>query len=148
MADKKDPKRDVFKEIRSGLSGFGNKVNKLVDDIFSNDTPEEVDASADIYQTDSFFVIEIELPGVKKEDLKLHINDDILTVKATKKRSNEGEDITYIKQKRTFGDFHQDFPLPDGIELERIKAKFDLGILTVRFPRIIEQDEELNINID
>ena len=77
------------------------------------------------------FSIEIDLPGVKKEDIELQVEDNILTVKAVRKMKNEVKKEDYYLCESNFGLISRSFVLPEGIDKEKINAKYEDGRLYI-----------------
>jgi len=77
------------------------------------------------------FSIEIDLPGVKKEDIELQVEDNILTVKAVRKMKNEVKKEDYYLCESNFGLISRSFVLPEGIDKEKIDAKYEDGRLYI-----------------
>jgi len=77
------------------------------------------------------FSIEIDLPGVKKEDIELQVEDNILTVKAVRKMKNEVKKDDYYLCESNFGLISRSFVLPEGIDKEKINAKLEDGRLYI-----------------
>ncbi len=87
------------------------------------------------------FVIEVDLPGVKKEDIDLNIEDNILTVKAVRKMQKETKKEDYYLCESNFGLISRSFLLPDGIDTEKIEAKYSDGRVTIE----LEKEESRKI---
>jgi HSP20 family protein len=77
------------------------------------------------------FNIEIDLPGVDKNDIELQVEDNILTVKATRKMHNEVKKEDYYLCESNFGLISRAFVLPEGINMESIDAKYEDGRLYI-----------------
>ncbi|MCF6206388.1 MAG: Hsp20/alpha crystallin family protein [Sulfurovum sp.] len=77
------------------------------------------------------FRIEIDLPGVKKEDIELQVEDNILTVKAVRKMKNEVKKEDYYLCESNFGLISRSFVLPEGIDKEKINATYEDGRLYI-----------------
>ena len=137
--------------LMDNLSQIGKKVGGFVEDVMSGEGlggDGEFRPKADVYFTDDQYVLELELPGVKKEETHLHIHEGVLTVKGIKRVHEEAQSYTYTKQERRFGNFILNFTLPQGVEMANIKAKYEGGILTIRLPWVggkkkNEQDIEI-----
>ena len=97
----------------------------------------------DIRQTDDAYLLETEMPGVKKEDIELIRENGVLTiaVNAAAPESDEG----HIRRERVFGDLKRSFVL-DNIDEETISARLDSGILYITLPK--NKREQGRINID
>jgi HSP20 family protein len=142
---------DIFRNLKEGLGEFGQKVNKMVDDLFTGDIGAEageVRIRVDIYETKDQLVFELELPGVSKEAVNVHIHDGMLSIKGEKKPTVDAEKVSYISRERRNGSFLRNFALPDHVELGQIKAKFEFGLLTIRLPIIREEEPEEDSSTD
>ncbi len=101
---------------------FGNNVLGE----FRTDIKDEGDA----------FVLEADLPGFKKEDINVDINNDVMTVRAERHSEREEKDKKgkYIRCERSYGAYSRQFDL-SGINSERIAAKYENGVLTLNLPK-------------
>lgn len=88
----------------------------------------------DIAENDNEYILEAELPGVSKEDIKLELKDDMLTISVERKEEVEEKKENYIRRERRFGSMCRSFYVDD-IEQDNVKAKFEDGILTVKLPK-------------
>lgn len=142
------PSEDMFENLKDGFSSLGKKVTDFVDDVMGSETLQRgFSVRGDIYQHEDQYVIELELPGVPKEDVDLKIYEGVLIVRGTKKLPEHAEAHAYEKRERRFGEFRRDIQLPAEAELENIKAKFENGLLRIRFPRkVADVSEEINID--
>ncbi len=145
-----NPNDDLFQSFREGIEGIGKKVTSFVDEVFNAEgAGGEVKLKTDIYQTNESLVVELELPGVKKEQVKIQVQDGILHIRGRKEAPEGLTTHLYERQERRFGPFGKSLMLPDTVELEGIKAKFEDGVLAVRFPlkeaSTPETDNDVNI---
>jgi HSP20 family protein len=85
------------------------------------------------------FYIEIEMPGIKREDIKIDISDNILTVSGTREVKNEIKREDYYLCESAFGRIERKFTIPDGIDRDKISAKLENGELLIE----LEKDERL-----
>lgn len=90
----------------------------------------------DIRATESEYILEAELPGFSKEDIRIDIKDGILTIRAERKSDAETRDESnrYVRRERHYGSFARSFDL-DGIREEDISAAYRDGILRVTLPK-------------
>jgi HSP20 family protein len=89
----------------------------------------------DITETEQEYLFQAELPGLTKNDVNITINDDkILNIAGTKKRQNVDGKST-IREERTFGDFNRTLQLPEDVDVSKIIAKFEHGILELSVSR-------------
>ena len=91
---------------------------------------------ADVLTKGDSFVIEAELPGFKKEDINLDIEDDILTIKATRQNEESDEDSKrkFIRRERFYGSYTRSFDVSN-IDTSAITAEYNDGILTLVLPK-------------
>lgn len=90
----------------------------------------------DIKETDGAYVLEADLPGFKKEDIHIDINEDYLTIQAERHSSHEDEDEkkNYVRCERSYGSYSRSFDIT-GIDADKISAKYDNGVLTMTMPK-------------
>jgi len=86
---------------------------------------------ADIYETDTAWVIKLELAGVHKGDFSLFTNEGILTIRGTRRDEFEGKGRTYHQAEINYNEFERSFPLPKGTDAEDIKALYRDGLLVI-----------------
>jgi HSP20 family protein len=90
--------------------------------------------------------IEIDLPGVKKEDIKIETNNNALTISGERKYKNEVKEADYHRIESSYGKFQRSFPLPQDVDEENIKAHYENGMLEVIVPKK-KQSSGRNISI-
>jgi len=116
------------------------RMGQLMDELFRDFGSLDLDITSsfgrsDVYIKDKTLVIETELPGARKEDVQVRVEDDRLVISGEVKRSEEVREDNYIRMGRTYGAFRRVFPLPEEVEDKRkIKAKFQNGVLRVEIP--------------
>jgi HSP20 family protein len=88
---------------------------------------------ADVEETEDAYLIEVELPGVKREDLDIEIADRRVSVRGERK---ENERVGILRRReRTVGRFHYEVTLPGAVEDDAVEAHLDDGVLTVQLPK-------------
>jgi len=105
----------------------------------------------DIYLKDKTLVIETELPGARKEDIQVRVEDNRLVITGEVRREEEVRDENYIRMGRRYGAFRRVFPLPEEVEDKKaIRAKFENGVLRVEIPlkRVPETEGAFEVKID
>lgn len=83
----------------------------------------------------------VELPGIRKEDVKVTVNDEnVLTIKGEKKREETVEDKegdrSYVRVERSFGEFTRSFVLPDTVKSDSVAAKYENGVLNLTLEKV------------
>ncbi|KAF9444435.1 small heat shock protein [Macrolepiota fuliginosa MF-IS2] len=94
-----------------------------------------------------FVTATFELPGISKEDVRLEVHNDTLTIFAESKSSSEHEENGYSIRERRFGKFSRSLRLPQGIKDENVKATMADGVLTILFPRSSPEQEPKRITV-
>lgn len=91
--------------------------------------------SVDISETDGEYQIKAEIPDVKKEDVKVTLEDGVLTIQGERKHEKEEKGKKYHRIERSYGSFVRTFSLPDVIDEEKVKAEFKEGVLNLSLPK-------------
>ncbi len=99
---------------------------------------ETVSPSVDIYDRGNELVLKADLPGMKKEDLDIHLADNVLTISGETKKEEKVEKENYFRYERSHGSFFRRFELPYDIDSEHIKAHLEDGVLEIKLPRTAE----------
>lgn len=109
---------------------------------FSSVSNQTVAMKTDVKELDNSFELDIDLPGVKKEDVKAELTDGYLTISATHGTQTEDKDNDgkYIRRERYFGSASRSFYVGDQIKQEDIKARFENGILKLSIPKVDKQN--------
>ncbi len=92
--------------------------------------------NVDVYSNSNELVIEVELPGVKKEDIEVTLLKDTLTIRALKLECFEEDKINYVCMERAFGRIYRAVELPFPVDTMKIKAVYKNGVLTIIVPRV------------
>ena len=86
-------------------------------------------------ETDKSYLIEVDLPGVKKSDINIDVNDNILRISGSRTQSKEREDDEYYRVESRYGKFERSFTLPEDVDANKISAKSKDGVLSVVIPK-------------
>lgn len=101
----------------------------------------------DVQQTDNEYLIEAELPGVNREEVKLELSDGNLQIAVTREENVNEENRDYIHRERRYSSMSRGIYLPDAVK-EGIRAKLDNGVLRVSVPRNKKADNSKRIEIE
>lgn len=137
------------REIDKMFSSFNSEPSVInLNDELSGDSNFRR-AVSDFSENDKEYILDIELPGMRKEDISLNVTDRGIEVKATRKQEDEREDKSgNYMQKKAFAGFYQAIDLPVDADSDNIEAKYDNGILTLRIPkRLVEKNDSKKIEI-
>jgi HSP20 family protein len=89
----------------------------------------------DVFEKDDRFVVKAELPGMKDDDIDVSVIGDTLSIKGEKKTETEVKDEDYYRCERSYGTFYRSIPLPSNVDVNKIEASFDDGVLEVTLPK-------------
>lgn len=123
--------------------------NYYLDDLFDNFFASETNTlKCDIYEKDGSFHLEMDIPGFKKEEIKIESNKGNIIVSAEKETSNEEKDTDkkYLRRERVYGKFQRSFYLGD-IEENNIEASFNNGTLHIIVPKQEEKETKKFIEV-
>ena len=143
-------------DVRRGPFMLESSLSRMLDDVFRDFDRVGFDMApsfgrTDVYEKEKSLVFETELPGVKKEEVSIRVEDDKLTISGEVKRNEEIDRDDYFRVGRRYGRFQRCFPLPaDLIDKDAIKASFEDGILTITAPMkesIKEKEKPIEISI-
>lgn len=84
------------------------------------------------------YYIRAELPGVKKEDIELSVEKDVVVIGGERKPEETGENVTYHRREREIGQFRRAIRLPGAMNADKVEAAFKNGILTIKLPKAEE----------
>jgi HSP20 family protein len=104
--------------------------------------------SVDVYEHNGDVVIEAELPGVKREDVDVSLQDSTLTIRGEMKREEERKEEGYLRRERHYGRFVRSVPLPTLVKADQAKAKFQEGVLRVTLPKAEEEAKGQKIKVE
>ncbi|MCD6254045.1 MAG: Hsp20/alpha crystallin family protein [Thermotogae bacterium] len=126
-------REDFFRPFRE----LQREIDRLFDDFFRTERREHTSflPDVDIYEDDNKIYVEVEVPGMNKEDVKVKIEDNVLTIFGEKKQEKESKKHNYHVVERSYGTFQRSFALPDYVDTEKIKASYDKGVLKIEIPK-------------
>jgi HSP20 family protein len=132
---------DPFKE----LEDMNFRLNRLFGHSSSPRTASDAGKDAmtvfdwsptvDIAETPEEFHVKAELPEVKKEDVKLSVDDGVLRLQGERKQEKEEKGKKFHRVERSYGSFLRTFVLPDNVDGTQVRAEFKDGVLNVRLPK-------------
>ncbi len=94
--------------------------------------------AVDIAESDKAYEVTADLPGMDETDVEVKLTNGNLVLKGEKQEEKEEKKKDYYVHERSFGSFERSFPLPDGVDREKIEASFKKGVLTVTLPKTAE----------
>jgi HSP20 family protein len=130
-----------------GLTSMHNRINRLFEDAFSRGWDREGEdtgalaawhPTTDIYETKDDYVFKIEIPGLSKDDVKIEIKDNTLSIKGERKEEKEVKREDYHRVERCSGTFSRSFALPQNVDSTKTNATMKNGILELRVAKAEE----------
>jgi HSP20 family protein len=94
--------------------------------------------AVDIREDKDAYLVEVELPGLTKDDVKITMENNILTIQGEKENEKEEKRGDYHRSERVYGSFQRSFTLPSSVKNDKIEAQYTNGILTVTLPKVEE----------
>ena len=106
-------------------------------------------AFTDFEESENEFIVQVELPGIEKENIKIDVNNNNLIIKAAKKKEIEkGDKENEYSYAKSFAGFYQSIPIPDEANSENIDASYKNGILTIKMRKKFKPKNQKTINIE
>lgn len=140
---------DAFRE----MFDLQRRINQLFDNRSATTANEGVALSAwtpavDIYEDENAFLIKVELPEVSREDVKVNLHDNTLSISGERRFENEEKRDGYHRVERSYGQFYRSFTLPPNINAEAIDAQFKDGVLRLTLPKKEEaKPKQITVNV-
>jgi HSP20 family protein len=130
-----------YTDYPSGLFGL-QRLNRLLDEAFTGAFPEQGSAitsawfaPTDVSEDANNLQISMEIPGVRPEDVRISLENNLLTVRGEKKQEAEERNERVHRYERSYGTFERTFALPNTVDVDRISAKYENGILRISIPK-------------
>ncbi|MGO4915496.1 Hsp20/alpha crystallin family protein [Pseudogemmobacter sp. W21_MBD1_M6] len=89
----------------------------------------------DLVERNGEYEIQAELPGLGLDDIDVKVSEGMLTIKGEKSEEHVEDDQDYHMRERSYGQFQRSFRLPDGVDTDKVEARFDKGVLFVKMPK-------------
>ena len=116
--------------------GFGSFVDRFFnDDYLGGTSVAQFSPKVDIAETEKAFEIDFHLPGIKKDEITIDINENQLTVSGERKCKNEKDEKNFKSVESYYGTFNRSFYLPDNVDEDKVSATYEDGILKVVVPK-------------
>ena len=114
---------------------------------FFHDGSWNIAPAVDVSEKDKEFEVTAELPGLDEKDVEVKLANGNLTIKGEKKEEKEEREKDYYFSERRYGSFVRSFPLPEGVNADKIEASFAKGVLTIKLPKTAEAQAEKKIPV-
>ena len=140
------------------LNALQRHMNRMFDTFFGKTTslrPLEESLSSwesgppvDIYEDDRRLTFKVEVPGIDEKDIKVEIENNVLTVRGERKLENDIKEENFRRMERHYGAFSRSFTLPSTVDPEKIEANYTHGVLAIQMPkRAGARPKEIKVNV-
>ena len=133
----------------SELEHIQKQMNRLLDESFSGGlwrrgipVGDNYDLSTDIKDTKDKYVINMDIPGMEKDNIDVEVRNNTLLVSGERKNENEEKNANYYKQERSFGYFSQSLPLPQDADSSAIAVNYNKGVLKIEIPKLAKANSK------
>lgn len=124
-------------------------LRRFNESFFDTNTESVWTPRVNITENEKNYEISAELPGIDKDDVKVDLKDNKLTIKGEKKLESKDEKENYIRVERSYGSFERSFYLNSDVDVTKLNASFKDGVLNVLLPKKEEaQPKEINIEVN
>ena len=142
----------ITNSIRSVSSPLQDRMNRLFGDVYLRDEDMTQRGNwvppVDIYETEKHdLVIKAELPDMTREDIEVTVENNTLTLRATKKLAAEVKEEQLPPRRAAYGTFSRSFTLPNTVDAAKVGAEYKNGVLTVKLP-FREEAKPRTINVE
>jgi HSP20 family protein len=115
--------------------GFGERRGSWLAPRMSRETRRGVwEPQIEAFAREGQFVVRADLPGLRREDLKVDVTDEAITLQGERRQEHKEEKEGFYRSERSYGSFYRTIPLPSGVDVDRAKASFRDGVLEVTMP--------------
>ena len=142
------PVNDLATEIMNMQQEIDRTFNGFMGGLVDEGPTSKLLPAVDVVEHENEYVVQVELPGVNKEEVKITVQNDILTIRGEKHQEKESKSKNYHRVERSFGSFHRSFTLPSSVQSDKIEATYQNGILTIHLPKVAEaKPKEIEVQV-
>jgi HSP20 family protein len=129
-----DPFREL-EEMSSRLNRFFGRQGLTAQPSENGDVFADWAPAVDVQETDTEYLVKADLPAVKKEDVKISVEDGILAVEGERKQEKEEKNRKFHRIERSYGKFVRRLAMPTDVDQQKVAAEFKDGVLNVHLPK-------------
>src|SRR5437868_1870219 len=128
----------------SFLNSFRTEMDRLFEDFglgtdlsfptFGGTAAFDWSPQTEVFERNNQLVVRADLPGLTKDDIKVDIDDDRITIRGERQSEHEENEKGVYRSERSYGSFYRSFPIPRGIDADQAKADFKNGVLEITMP--------------
>ncbi len=128
-------------DVRRGFELINSLLN-TIEGVEEEGTMSAFVPSVNTRESEFAYHIEMDLPGIKKDDIEITTEDNVLTISGERKLKEEAKDEEYYKVESAYGKFSRSFTLPEKVDFSAIQAEFKDGVLEVTIPKLKEEESK------
>lgn len=137
---------------RARFSAMNGELDRMFNEMFNGGSLLNSETTwsprADVHETDDKFVVNLDLPGIDKNDVKVKFEDNTLIVSGERKFESKEDGKSYHHVERVYGNFTRQIALPKDVDGQKITASFKNGVLEISLPKVEEvKPKEIEISI-
>lgn len=140
-----NPSNEI-QEFRKGFEVLNSMLNSMIEKrgtvAITDFTP-----TVNTREGEHAYHVEVDLPGVKKEDINVDVKEGVLTISGERKTKDEVKEEDYYKAESSYGKFERSFSLPDNVDVENIHAESEDGVLEVVIPKFEKVEKVKKIEV-
>ena len=114
---------------------FSSMIDRYFNDSMTRSGGSTFVPKVDILENEKSYELQVAAPGISKDDFKIELNDNVLTVSGERKFTNEKKDKNFHSIETQYGSFTRSFTLPENVDSSKIDAKYNNGILELTIPK-------------
>jgi HSP20 family protein len=122
-------------------------LSSIFDDDFFPATSRGSSPAVNIREDDKRFILDLAVPGLDRKDMKIDINEDLLTISAETKNESEETNDGYKRKEFSYSSFCRSFQIPENVNSDKIEANYKDGILSVTLPKVTEEKNKITRQI-
>lgn len=122
----------------SELAWFAENLNRPFGQIWNKSEATDAIMPLDVYDEEHHFVIKASVPGIKPEELSVSVEDGVLSLRGEHRAEKVSENAKLYRREVSYGTFARSIRLPENVDIEKVDAVHENGIITVRIPKIEE----------
>jgi HSP20 family protein len=124
------------------IDDLRRRLDRMFEEIGNGGRSREWNLAIDLIEHDDKYVLRADVPGMKPEEVKIEVEDDVLTVSARHEESEEEKKDNYVRRERHYGAFTRSLTLPQGVSADQVEATCHDGVLEVSFPKPKEKERK------
>lgn len=137
---KYNPSKEL-QEFRKGFKHFDSFLDNFLEDR-GNLIKTDFNPLVNTREGEHAYHVEVDLPGVKKDDIDVDVKDNMVTISGERKTKKEVKEEDYYKVESSYGKFERSFTLPENVDVENIHAESEDGVLEVVIPKLAKAENK------